>query len=488
MTSDAADAPGTYRARAVRALAWSISGRFAVQAVRFGFSVALARLLSPHEFGLLAMVTLLVQFGSSIADLGFADALVQKRDIDERHRSAVFWTMLVTGVVLAVATVALAPRIAEFYGVEDVAGLAEMLAPLFLLSAFSTVPRALVERRLDFRNVAQIECAAVVIAGVVAVVLAWRGFGVTSLAVQLLLAEALEAVLFLRASAWWPRRQWSVAALGDLVGFGTNRVATRTLGYWSRHVDELLVGKILGVASLGLYTRAFNLIQVPVIYVSRAAARVLFPSLAEIQDDRERVRRTHLRTTGAVALATVPMCLGIAALAEPLVLGVFGAQWRDMIPLVRILSVAGLLQSITSLSASLFLSQGRPDLHLRVMLLQSVTTIVAVLVGRYWGITGVAVAYVLAAMIVTVPTLYFAGRLVGLSIADVVARVTAVLAAGAIMAALVILVDHWALDAATALARLAVGIAVGATSYVAAIYLCRVQAYRDVADLLRRSA
>src|SRR6185503_5736722 len=139
--------------------------------------------------------------------------------------------------------------------------------------------------------------------------------------------------------------------------------------------------------------------------------------------DRERVRRTHLRTTGAVALATVPMCLGIAALAEPLVLGVFGAQWRDMIPLVRILSVAGLLQSITSLSASLFLSQGRPDLHLRVMLLQSVTTIVAVLVGRYWGITGVAVAYVLAAMIVTVPTLYFAGRLVGLSITDLFARV-----------------------------------------------------------------
>jgi PST family polysaccharide transporter len=263
-------------------------------------------------------------------------------------------------------------------------------------------------------------------------------------------------------------------------------MATRTLGYWSRHVDELLVGRILGVTSLGLYTRAFNLIQVPVLYVSRATHRALFPSLAEIQDDPERVRRTHLRTTGAVALATVPMCLGLAALAEPVVLGLFGPQWREMVPLVRILSVAGLLQSITSLSASLFLSQGRPDLQLRVIVLQSVTTIVAVLVGRRWGVTGVAVAYVLAFVAASGPTIHIAGQLVGLTVADVVARLRAPLAAGAVMVAIVVLVDRGALDGADALVRLGVGMAVGVVVYGLTIRAGRGEAYQDVLDVLRR--
>jgi len=366
-------ATGGYRTRAVRALAWNVGGRFAVQGVRFAFGIALARLLSPGDYGLLAMVTLLLQFGASIADLGFGDALVQKRDLVERHRSAVFWMGMVTGVGLTATTVVLAPQIAGFYGVPELAALARMLAPMFLLGALETVPRAIVERRLDFKRVVQIECAAAAIAGGLAVGLAWRGFGVTSLVVQLLLGAALEDALFFVASGWRPRLQWSAGALGDLVGFGANRMATRTFGYWSRHVDELLVGKLLGVTAIGLYTRAFNLIQVPIVYVSRAAARALFPSLAEIQDDVARVRRTHLRTTAAVALATVPMCCGLAALAEPVVLGLFGAQWREMIPLVRILSVSALAQSITGLSTSLFFNASRFLFGSAARLLQPVT-------------------------------------------------------------------------------------------------------------------
>jgi O-antigen/teichoic acid export membrane protein len=481
------DAAGDYRGRAVRALTWNVAGRFAVQGVRFGFGVALARMLSPGDFGLLAMVTLLLQFGKSLADLGFGDALVQKRDLTERHRSAVFWTGLVTAIGLTAATWVLAPAIAAFYEVAELAPLARVLAPLFLLGAVEIVPRAIVERRLDFRRVVQVECAAAVLAGGVAVALAWRGAGVTSLVVQLLLATALESAFFLAASGWRPRWTWSASALGDLVGFGTNRVMTRTFGYWSRHVDELLVGKLIGVTALGLYTRAFNLIQVPVVYVSRAAARALFPSLAEIQDDAARVRRTHLRTTAAVALATVPMCFGLAALAEPVVLGLFGAQWRDMIPLVRILSVAALAQSITGLSASLFLSQGRPDLHLRVTLLQSGSTIVAVLVGRAWGVAGVALGFSLAAALVAVPTLHLAGRLVGSTIADVVRRVAPIVVAGVVMTAAVVLIDQWALAGHTPLERLAAGIAVGVAVYAGCIRIGRVDAMDDVAAVLRRS-
>ena len=480
--------PGGYRARAVRALTWNVAGRFAVQGVRLGFGIVLARLLSPGEFGLLAMVTLLLQFGASIADLGFGDALVHKRDLAERHRSAVFWLGVVTGVALATATVVLAPWIAAFYEVAELAPLARALAPIFLLGALETVPRAIVQRRLDFRRVVQIECAAAAIAGSVAVALAWRGLGVGSLVVQLLLAAALEDALLFAASGWRPRWEWSRGALGDLVGFGRNRVMTRTFGYWSRHVDELLVGKLLGVTAIGLYTRAFNLIQVPVVYVSRAAAEALFPSLAEIQDDVARVRRTHVRTTAAVALATVPMSCGLAALAEPVVLGLFGDQWRGMIPLVRILSVSALVQSITGLSSSVFLSQGRPDLHLRVTLLQSASTVVAVLVGRPWGVSGVAAGFTVAALLVAVPTLHLAARVVGSTVTDVVRPLCSIFVAGAVMAAAVLGVDRWGLAGHGSLERVAAGIAVGVVVYAVGIRIARVDALDDVAAVLRRAA
>ncbi|MGH7894089.1 MAG: lipopolysaccharide biosynthesis protein [Candidatus Binatia bacterium] len=482
-----ADPPRTYHERAARALAWSVSGRLGVQAIRLAFGVALARLLSPREFGLLAMVTLLTQFAISIADLGFEDALVQKRNLDERHRSSVFWTMLLAGCVLALGTVAAAPRIAAFYGVEDLRPLAHMLSALFVLRAIGTVPRAIVARRLDFRSVVRIECAAAVVGGACAVALAWRGHGVTSLAAQLFAGAALESLLSFRASGWWPRPECRLSALGDLLGFSANRVATRTLGYWSQHVDELLVGKLLGVASLGLYSRAVNVIQVPVLYVSRATVRVTFPSLALIQDDPERVRCTHLRTTGAVALVTIPMSMGLFAVAEPLVIGLFGAHWREMVPLVRILVVAGLFQSITTLSTTLFLSQGRPGLHLRVNLLQSLTMVAAVLVGRRWGVSGVAVAYVLATVIITVPTLHLAGKLVGVSVADVVARTAGAFVAGAFMTVVVVVFDLWALGGLSAVERLAAEVPIGAVVYGGAIRLFRVEAYQDVLDLLRRA-
>jgi O-antigen/teichoic acid export membrane protein len=182
------------------------------------------------------------------------------------------------------------------------------------------------------------------------------------------------------------------------------------------------------------------------------------------------------------------MCFGLAALAEPIVLGVLGAKWRDAVPLVRILSIVGLLQSITSLSTSLFLSQGRPDLHLRVTVVQSVTTIVAVLLGQRWGVTGVAAAYAVAITIVTVPILHLAGGLVGLTVTEVLARTTPMLAAGGLMFVVLLLVDGFVLEGAPPLERLGLGVALGVGVYAAAIRAGGASAYRDVMDLLRRAA
>jgi PST family polysaccharide transporter len=482
------DPAEAHDARAGAAIRWSVSGQLGVQAMRLGFGVVLARLLSPHEFGLLALVTVLTQFMTSVADVGFEDALVQQRELEERHRSSVFWATVGLGAALSLGTFLAAPAIARFYAVGEVRPLVELLAALFLLRSIGIVPRALLARRLAFRRLIAIEAGAAAAAGLVGVGLAAGGFGVASLAAQLLAATALESLLLWRASAWRPALALRGSALGELVGLSAYRVATRTLGYWGQHLDQLLVGKLIGVGPLGLYERAYTLIRFPVLYVSRAVARATFPSLSGIQEDAARMRALHLRTTGAVALVTFPLCTGLFASAHPLVTGVLGDHWRDAVPLVRILTVASLVQSVATLTSSLYLSQGRTDLHFRMNLLQSLSMIAAVVVGRYWGVTGVAVGYTVGTMVTALPTLWVAGRLVALPLRSLVAHLRPVFLASLTMALVVLGLGATAGAHVGALPLLAGEIAAGVVTYLAALQLFRAEPLRDVLDALRRSA
>jgi O-antigen/teichoic acid export membrane protein len=479
---------GGYRERALSAVKWSVTGDMAEQGIRLTFGVALARLLSPRDFGLIAMLTAVTQIVGAFADLGLGDALVQRRELTEAHRSSVFWVLLLTGGVLSGAQIAGATAIATLYGVKELAQLAVVVSALFVLDAIGSVPRAILARRLAFRIMAWLQCAVAILASACAVMLAWRGFGVKSLAADLLLTSALESLLLFRASGWRPRLELRVAVLRDLLGFSTNRVIARMLALSASPVDRFLIGKFLGSGALGLYVRAYNLARLPVLSVSRAIVRAMFPSLALIQQDAARIREVYLRTTAAVALVTFPMCLGLFAAAEPLIVGVLGSQWRETVPILRILSLAGLVQSITVLASTVYLSQGRADVQLRLAWLERLSTIAAVAVGLRWGVLGTATAYLLATVLNALPTLYFASQLIHLRQRSVFAHLAPVFLASTVMTAIVLGVDAWVALRVDMHDRLALEVAIGVLAYWVALRLSRVRAYRDVIGLLQRAA
>jgi len=479
---------GDYRARALDAIKWSVSGDLLEQAIRLAFSVVLARLLSPRDFGLIAMVTALAQMAGPLAELGLGDALVQWQEVTEAHRSSVFWVLLLAGCVWTGVQVGCATTIASLYGVAALTPLAVILSALFIFDAIGVVPRALLARGLEFGVIARLQCAAAVVASVSAVALAWWGFGVLGLAADLLLTSLVESLLLWRASRWRPRFTLRAAALRDLLRFSTRRLGARLLNLSAAPVDRLLIGKFLGSNALGLYVRTYNVTRIPVWYVSRSIVRVMFPSLSVMQHDAARIRAVYRRAIPAVALATVPMCLGLLATAEPLVVGVLGRQWQEAVPLLRILSLAGLVQSISALAASLYLSQGRTDLQLRLALLERLSAIAAIVLGLHWGVVGVATACVIASAFTALPTLFFAGRLIDLRQASLVAGLWPILLAGATMAAGVAGADAWLAPRIGMLARLAVDVAIGIAVYWSGLRLLRVEAYGDVRRLLRHGA
>jgi PST family polysaccharide transporter len=482
----ATGASAAYRERVLTALKWSVSGELVAGGIRFAFTIAVARLLSPRDFGFMAMLTVLTQFVGVNADLGFEDALIQRRDPTEAHRSSVFWLMVLWGLALTAGLALAAPWIAAFYGVEEIAPLAVCLAPFFFLLALDTVPRAIIAQRLDFRTNTALRCIAVIGAGTCAVTAAWYGWGAHSLVVDALVGAAIETVLLFAVSGWRPRLRFSRAALADLLGFSAYRPAARILNYWAQQLDKLLIGKLLGSAALGLYARAYDMARFPVLYVSRAIIGVMFPSLALIQDDPARTRTVYLRAMAAVALTSFPMCLGLFAAAEPFLVGVLGPQWRDAAPILRLVSLASLVQTVTSLAMSLCLSQGRADLQFRLTALQRLATIALVVAALPWGVLGVATAQVLAALLTAVPTLWAAGRLVDLGVRAVLASVGRVLLAGVLMAAAVLAIDAGAPASLAPLARFLLQVAAGVLVYWLALWWLRVEAYADVLVALRR--
>ena len=483
---DGAATPAAYRERTLSALKWNASGELAAQVIRFAFGIALARLLSPREFGLMAMLLVLVQFVLGSADLGFEEALIQKQDIAEVHRSSVFWIVIGSGLVLTACQIALAPWIAKLYGVEELSSLAICLSAVFVLRVSGTVPRAIIARKLDFHIAAPRWCAAGALAGTCAVTLAWMGFGVISLVAEILVSTALESLLLWRASNWRPRFELRVAALRELIGFSAYRPATRALNYWAQRIDQLLVGKFVGSSALGLYARAFNVTRFPVMSVARVIMDVMFPSLAWIQEDAARVRSIYLRTTGVVALASVPIGMGLFVAAEPFVVAVLGPQWKGAIPILRILSIAGLFESLTVFSTSLYLARGRADLVLRLTVVQRLLMIGAIVFALRWGVLGVATAQLACAAINVLSMMYFAGRLVELPIGTVLAHLSRVFVAGLLMTALVAGLGLWATPTLEPLQVLGLEVIAGIVVYWAALHLLQVGAYRDLANVLAR--
>lgn len=468
------------RHRTVSAAAWSLAAQAGLVAVNFAVVVTLARLLAPAAFGLLAMTTVITGFAALFSDIGFGAALIQRPQLDETHRSSVFWLSLAIGCGLMLVTAAASPLVAMFFHEPVLVGLTALASLDFLLTSLTVVHRATLRRALRFRPLATIDLAAVTGGGAVAIALASLGAGVWSLIAWPLVAGVVRVVLLWRAAGWRPSRVFDRAAIRELFGFGRNLLGFNVVNYWIRNTDKLLVGRFLAAGALGLYTRAYALMLMPLGLITRALGNVMFPAMAEIQHDRTRVARIYLRTTRAVSLAGFPLMIGLFVVADDFVAALFGPKWMGMVGIVRLFCVAGLLESIGSLNGNLYMSQGRADLMFRVGAIVGVLSVAAMTVGLLWGLTGVAVAYTVYAALAAWPQMHVAVGLVGLRVRDVARGVAPTLGCAVLMGLVV-----WALGLVMttqwpAAWSLAVKVTAGMAVYGLLVVGLRTQAYRDI--------
>lgn len=473
-----------FRDRTVGGISWSVASQVGRHGVLAITTVVLANLLAPRQFGLIAMITIFTRFAEVITELGFGAALVQRKDIEERHLSSVFWLNLGTGLVVTALLMVCAPYVAAFYREPILEPVTAVVAVTFLLNAAGIVPRTIFTRDIDFRTIAIVETWAAVVGGASAIGMALYGLGVWALVGQEVIRAGATTVLFWGYSTWRPAWRWSTAAIRELASFSLNLMGNRTINYWSRQVDDLLIGRYIGSDALGSYRMAYDIMLFPLRNVSRVISRVMFPSLSEIQDRPAKVKGVFLAVTRAIALVTFPLMLGLLVTTRPFVLSVFGKQWLEMVPILQVLATVGLVQSIGTLNGNLFMSQGRTALQFRLGLIVKGIRIAAIVVGLRWGVMGVAIAYAISVWLTSLPTFYYACGLVDLSLGELTRNLLPVFGVGTTMA-IIVYAGAWALpmewSSGVRLTLLVVG---GGIAYGGLVVGLNLRAYREVRDLL----
>ena len=473
--------------RTASAVGWTTAARILQQSLQFGISILLMRLLGPEAFGLIAMVTVFTGFIRVFSDFGFASALIQSQEVTEAHRSGVFWFTVLVGLALTLFAFAISPLVAAFYDVPLLRPVTAAIGLSFVLSAPASVPRALLQKALRFKQIASAEVATTTLSSGAAIALALKGAGVWSLVVQSVLGAAAGSVFIFLVSDWRPRWKLDFRGLTDLLRYGAGLTGFNAVNYWSRSADNLLVGKFLGATSLGFYARAYSLMLLPLAEVIGVLRPVLFPALAEIQHDRERVRRAYLRANRLITFITFPMMFGLLAVADPFVTGLLGPDWAGVIPLIQILAMAGLLDTVANPTGWLFLSQGKTDWMFRWSVFGSSVRVAGFSIGVWIGtVEAVAWSYTITGIFLAPIVVALAGRLVDLRLSQVVAATGGNFLRSGLMAVVV-----WGLSFSVPqgngeIPRLILLVTAGALTYFSVTWWTRAAAIADALTVLEQ--
>jgi PST family polysaccharide transporter len=429
-------------ARVQSGVAWKTLSQTLLQVSRMVVALLIAHLVTPHEWGVAAMVMVVVGFMVALTDNALGPALVQKPDLTEEDKSTVLWLNVALGLVLMTAGIALAGPLANFYHEPDVRPLFIAASLGFLVSCLGATHSALLMRAMHFRQLELRQIMATVIGGAAGVVIALMHFGAWAIVGQQLVAAAVSTALLWVFLRWRPRGAFSLESLRRLGGFAGTLFGENVLYQGSSSLGPVVIGRFLGAAALGTFGIAMSVVLVPTTRVAAPVAQVFFPAFVRMSDDRERLANAWLRSTRLVAAVTCPALVGLAILAADFVPVVLGSQWNGAIVVIQLGAVAALAAAFDAMMGEVLLALNKPGALFRLTTVASITTIGALIVGMYWGIVGVMAGFMLVSWANEAVRAHVVMRSLGVSLRRFVSALSGVAKAVALMAFTLVVGRH----------------------------------------------
>ncbi|MGE5497611.1 MAG: MOP flippase family protein [Syntrophothermus sp.] len=427
----------------VRGVKWSFISQFGRQIFQFLTTAVLARLLSPKDIGLVGMALIVTGFLNIFRDLGTSAAIIQKKETSAKFLNSIYLINITFGICATVLVYFSAPLISTWiFNEKRIAPILSALAFTFLLSSFGLINQALLEKKLDFNKVAKVEVTATFLGSLSGIVTAIWGFGVWSLVIQTLVTAGVSSFLYVIVSGWYPGFRIDLREIKDIFRFSANLTGFSVLNYFVRTADNFLIGRYLGAESLGYYTFAYRLMLYPLQNISSVISRVAFPFYSHIQNDNKKISSTYLKIAVSIAIVTFPLMLGLMALSHEFVLTFFGGKWSNSIMVIVILAPVGLMQSIDSTTGSIYQSKGKTDWLFYWGIFSGVIFVLSFVIGLYWGINGVAFAYLIANLILLYPGFEIPFKLIGLRFISLLSKLSKTFLLSVVMSLVIILFKY----------------------------------------------
>nr|WP_294870116.1 lipopolysaccharide biosynthesis protein [uncultured Pedobacter sp.] len=392
----------------------SISGGFntvAGQVLSFGINILstiiLARLLVPGDYGLVAMVTTITGFITVFKDLGLSSAVIQTKELKDEQVNSIFWISIGVSFVIALIVSLLAPLLVAFYKEERLLNMTLVFAASIFVTGFSLQHNALMKRQMKFKTLSRIQIFSTVGSLLTGMFLAWKGFGYWSIVAISVSSPIYSTISLWFLCDWRPRFGFNSKGIKKLVSFGAGLTGFDLVNYFSRNMDNVLIGKFSGPSALGMYSKAYQLLLLPITQLRDPLNAVALPALSNLQNDKWKYNHFFCRYLFTLAFFSMPIVIYFAIFSHEIIFIVLGQKWIAASSIFKLLAISAFIQPVASTQGLLLITTGKAKKYFYLGIINSTLVVAGFCIGINWGTTGIAISYAIVTYALFIPLLLY---------------------------------------------------------------------------------
>ena len=469
--------------KTVKGVVWSSIDRFTSQGISFVFSLLIARMLMPSDYGVIAMLGIFMAVSGCFIDSGFSTALVRKIDRTETDFSTVFYFNNVVAILFYGLLWLASPIIADFYDLPLLEDVTKVVGLNLVIGALGGIQNAKLSIAIDFKTRAKISVITTLFTGIVGLYLAYCGYGVWALVFQALSSNILRTALLWSYVKWKPQWLFSWKSFREMFSFGSKMLASGLLDTTYNNLYTIVIGKCFNSAALGVYSRADGLAQFPSSNITGVLQNVTFPVLSSIQNDEERLAIGYKKLLRLSAFIIFPLMVGLAAVADPFIRLVLTDKWEGTIYYLQILCFSLMWYPIHAINLNLLMAKGRSDYFLKLEVIKKIQGVIILCITVPLGLVAMCYGRIVSSLISLVWNTYYTKKIIGYGYTKQMKDLMHILLHTLVMGA----ITYWVVCMLPNLwLKLIVGILAGMAYYIAGAYLMKFEEMKELLLILKR--
>jgi len=469
--------------KTIKGLAWSTIDNFVSLGITFVLGIILARLLTPKDYGTIALLTIFIAVSNVFINSGFSSALIRKPDLNEIDKSTTFYFNVIVGFGAYVILFILAPVVSWFYDLPVLTSLMRVIGITLIFSSFAIVQQTELSIKIDFKSQAMVSAFSAMTSGFIGIYFAYHGYGVWALAIQQVSSGFFRTLLLWLIVSWYPKEKFSMESFRYLWGFGSKMLASGLLDQIWVNVYPIVIGKVFSPVELGLYSRAQHFAQLPSSNLTTVLQRVTFPVLSKIQNEEERLRSSYRKMLKMSAFIIFPLMMVLAGVASPLIKIILGDKWVGSVVFLQIICFAMMWYPIHAINLNLLEVKGRSDLFLKLEIIKKIVGVCILFLTIPLGLIIMCYGLILSSLISLIVNTYYTGKLIGVGLFCQIRDILPIFIISIIMFISILIINSVFINIWV---ELFLGVILGSTIFVLMAFIFKSRELQELINMVKR--